>query len=185
MPEASVDGLPEQTRREATPHSEWTNDSCRTHAQSHAATVPPSNGATGRSSASQKAQTVYLASYNITFREKIYIRRCCIDLLRPPRLSSKWTIIRGAYHTTWGKPGLINRRSDLRVVPSPCARSIRNHSDARISPSTEAVLLAEDEEVQLIAVSFILSSDKFRTCGSSSWSARIASVACQEGYHPA
>src|SRR5713101_4294695 len=86
MTGASVDGLQEQTHREATPHSELTNDSCRTHAQSHAATVPPSNGATCRSSASQKAQTVYLASYNTTFREKIYIRWCCIDLLRPPVL---------------------------------------------------------------------------------------------------
>src|SRR5713101_1005181 len=84
MTGASVDGLQEQTHREATPHSELTNDSCRTHTQSHAATVPPSNGATCRSSASQKAQTVYLASYNTTFREKIYIRWCCIDLLRPP-----------------------------------------------------------------------------------------------------
>src|SRR5258708_16149625 len=63
------------------------NDSCRTHAQSHAATVPPSNGATCRSSASQKAQIVYLVSYNTTFREQTHIRWCCIDLLRPPRLS--------------------------------------------------------------------------------------------------
>src|SRR6202140_1718743 len=81
---ASVDRLPEQTLREATPRSEWTNDSCRTHAQSHAATVPPSNGAIARSSAPQKAQTVDLASCHTTFGEKIYIRWCCIDLLRPP-----------------------------------------------------------------------------------------------------
>src|ERR1700682_4336542 len=40
-----------------------------------------------RSSAPQKAQTVYLASCHTTFGEKIYIRWCCIDLLRPPPLS--------------------------------------------------------------------------------------------------
>jgi hypothetical protein len=58
------------THREATPHSEWTNDSCRTHAQSHAATVPPSSGTTSRSDAPQKAQTVYLASYNTTLKRR-------------------------------------------------------------------------------------------------------------------
>src|SRR5260370_24167215 len=66
------------------------NDSCRTHAQSHAATVPPSNGATCRSSALQKAQIVYLVSYNTTFRELTHIRWCCIDLLRPPFLSERF-----------------------------------------------------------------------------------------------
>src|SRR6202011_6289806 len=34
----------------------------------------------------QKAQTVFLASYNTTFKEQIYNRWCCIDLLRPPAL---------------------------------------------------------------------------------------------------
>src|ERR1700730_17723804 len=74
------------------------NDSSRTHAQSHAVPVPPSNGATGRSSASRKAQTVYLVSYNTTFREQTYIRWCCIDLLRPPRRSGVSAVRGGLTH---------------------------------------------------------------------------------------
>ena len=42
-------------------------------------------------SPAQKVQTVSLASYNTTFREQTYIRWCCIDPLRPPRLSGMWT----------------------------------------------------------------------------------------------
>jgi hypothetical protein len=34
---------------------------------------------------SGKPKTVDLAGCNTTFGEKIYIRWCCIDLLRPPR----------------------------------------------------------------------------------------------------
>jgi transposase len=61
--------------------------------QSHAATVWPSSGSRCRSSRSQKAQTVSLASYNTTFSEQTYIRWCCIDSLRPPRLSPTETRI--------------------------------------------------------------------------------------------
>src|SRR6202795_1479320 len=78
---ARSERLPEQTHRNAPPDSESTNAPCRRRARSHAATVPPSTGPTARSSAPQKAQTVYLASCNTTFREQTYIRWCCIDLL--------------------------------------------------------------------------------------------------------
>ena len=82
----NADGLPEQSRRDAPPNSEWTNAPCRRRARSHAATAPPSIGATARSSALLKTRTVYLASSNTTLGGQTYIRRCCIDLLRPPAL---------------------------------------------------------------------------------------------------
>ena len=59
---------------------------CQRRAQSHAATLRPSIASRCRSSRSQIAQTVSLASSNTTFKEKIYIRWCCIDPLRPPVL---------------------------------------------------------------------------------------------------
>jgi hypothetical protein len=85
----SDDGLPGESHREATTNSESKYVACQRRAQSHAASVPPSIGATCRSSGSQKAQTVFLVSYNTTFKEQIYNRWCCIDPLRPPRLPEK------------------------------------------------------------------------------------------------
>src|SRR5208282_2821557 len=80
--------------RDAITEGEWTHAPGRRLAQSHATTVPPSNGTRCRPAVSQKAPHVYLGSYNTTFREQIYIRWCCIDLLRPPRLPEKLVLER-------------------------------------------------------------------------------------------
>ena len=83
----SADGRSGESHRGATTNSEWKYGACQRRAQSHAASLPPSSGARCRSSRSQKAQTVFLASYHTTFKEQIYNRWCCIHPLRSPRLS--------------------------------------------------------------------------------------------------
>jgi len=54
--------LPEQSHHDATLHHEWSYGPCQKRGRSHAASAPPSNDATRRSSAPLKAQTVSLVS---------------------------------------------------------------------------------------------------------------------------
>jgi hypothetical protein len=69
--------------------------------------------APGRSFASHNAQTAYLASYNTSFTEKIYIGGCCIDLLRPPHLPSMWIISeKPTYHDR-----VFQQLEELKLIP--------------------------------------------------------------------
>src|SRR5208282_1553290 len=97
--------------RDAITEGEWTHAPGRRLAQSHATTVPPSNGTRCRPAVSQKAPHVYLGSYNTTFREQIYIRWCCIDLLRPPRLSGLSPSFANTQHFFHSREGTCRARS--------------------------------------------------------------------------
>jgi hypothetical protein len=114
------------------------NDSCRTPAQSHAATVPPSSGATGRSSAPQKSpnRSPCLIQHHL-WREDLYQMMLHRPIETTPFIRNGQTFCTGSHAPS--DPAKYRTQSSAL---SPCSVCIagRIHTIKRYVPTMDKTM---------------------------------------------